>query len=53
MIAEYKVCSRCVMDTSDNEITFDEEGICNHCREFDEVTSKGWFPNEEGAKRLK
>ena len=30
----YRLCSRCVMDTSDPEITFDEEGNCNHCREF-------------------
>jgi len=40
------------MDTSDPDITFDSEGTCNHCRQFAEVTSMGWFPNEEGAKRL-
>lgn len=48
----YNICTRCVMDTSDNQINFDAEGICNHCRQFDEITSKGWFPNEEGGKRL-
>lgn len=48
----YQMCTRCVMDTTDPEITFDERGVCNHCREFDEVTSKHWFPNEEGARRL-
>lgn len=41
------------MDTTDPEITFDEGGVCNHCRKFDEVTTKAWFPNEEGAQRLK
>ena len=41
------------MDTTDPEITFDEKVICNHCRQFEEVTSKNWFPNEEGARRLK
>ena len=40
------------MDTTDPEISFDENGVCNHCREFDEVTSKRWFPNDEGAKKL-
>lgn len=40
------------MDSSDPAIQFDVAGVCNHCREFDEVTSKGWFPNEEGARRL-
>ena len=30
-----KVCKRCVMDTSDPEIEFDINGICNHCRTAD------------------
>lgn len=47
----YQVCSRCVMDTSDPLITFDAHGVCNHCNEFDTVTRRNWFPNEEGARR--
>lgn len=39
------------MDTSDPEIVFDNRGVCNHCRHFDEVTRKEWFPNEEGTQR--
>ena len=27
----YRICSRCIMDTSDPEIVFDDEGQCNHC----------------------
>ena len=49
---KYKRCSRCVMDTTDFKITFDEQGVCNHCLKFDKVTSKRWFPNEEGIKKL-
>ena len=26
-----KVCNRCVMDTTDPNIVFDEKGYCNHC----------------------
>lgn len=48
----YQICTRCVMDTSDPEITFDAFGVCNHCIEFAMAASKGWFPNEEGARRL-
>lgn len=48
----YRVCTRCVMDTSDPEIEFDHDGVCNHCREFEQSTSKRWFPNEEGARLL-
>ena len=28
----YKICTRCIMDTSDPEIEFDENGICNIVR---------------------
>jgi aminotransferase len=48
----HQVCTRCVMDTSDPEIKFNEEGVCNHCIEFDTVTQKSWFPNEEGRAKL-
>lgn len=51
-MSNYQVCVRCVMDTSDPEIKFDAQGVCNHCREFEAVTSKNWLPNEEGARRL-
>lgn len=33
--ARYRVCVQCVMDTSDPEITFDENGVCNHCHDYD------------------
>ena len=49
---KYQVCTRCVMDTTDPDISFDEQGVCNHCHEFDEVTSKRWFPNEVGKEKL-
>ena len=48
----YAICTRCVMDTSDPEITFDEGGVCNHCREFETFAGTIWFPDEEGARRL-
>ena len=27
------MCSRCILDTSDPDIYFDSEGICNHCHD--------------------
>lgn len=30
----YQICQRCVMDTSDPDIRFDEDGNCNHCETF-------------------
>lgn len=51
--SQYRRCVRCVIDTSDPKIFFNKEGVCNHCLEFDTVTSKRWFPNEVGARKLK
>jgi N-acetyl sugar amidotransferase len=39
------------MDTTDPEITFDMQGVCNHCHGFDERAPREWFPNAEGRKR--
>ncbi|MER2516567.1 MAG: N-acetyl sugar amidotransferase [Candidatus Accumulibacter phosphatis] len=48
----YQICTRCVMDTSDPEIVFDEDGVCNHCLHFDNVQAKQWFPGEAGKPKL-
>ena len=37
MSQDYQICSHCVMDTSDPGITFDESGVCNHCREYTDL----------------
>ena len=52
MEAKYQICSSCVMDTTDPEITFDEQGVCNHCHGFKEVAKNNWFPDQEGEIRL-
>ncbi len=38
----YQICTRCVMDTTDPEIEFDSNGVCSHCRRFDEVVRPAW-----------
>lgn len=35
--AGYRICVRCVMDTSDPDIKFDDEGVCHHCRRHQQV----------------
>lgn len=47
---QYQRCTRCVMDTTDPQINFDAQGVCNHCHQFEEVTRKRWYPNAEGAR---
>ncbi len=41
-MSENKICQRCVMDTSDTAIVFDEFGICDHCRTFDREILPTW-----------
>lgn len=38
----YQICSRCIMDTSDPHIYFDENGLCNHCQNFDSFILPDW-----------
>lgn len=40
------------MDTSDPDITFDSEGVCNHCRTHEQVTAKQVFSGEDARRRL-
>lgn len=54
-----KICTRCIMDTSDPTISFYEDGVCNYCKNFDNNISAFWKPgtyaNEvyELAERIK
>ena len=48
----YQLCVRCVMDTTDSMITFDDNGVCSHCRAFEETAARSWFPNDSGAQMI-
>ena len=39
---KYQVCTRCVMDTTDEDIQFDEYGVCMRCREYEERILPDW-----------
>lgn len=46
-----QTCTRCIMDTSDPEISFDERGVCNHCRRVEErFVGKTWLPHDGWPK---
>jgi N-acetyl sugar amidotransferase len=48
----YQICTRCVMDTTDPEIEFDENGNCSNCISALEAAKTIWFPDEKGEKML-
>ncbi len=50
MTKEYQICKNCVMDTSDPEIVFDENGVCNYCRNY-KARKKLFVPNTEEKSR--
>ena len=52
MSKKYQVCTSCLMDTSDTEIFFDEQGVCNHCHQFKITAKNNWFPDKEGEEKL-
>lgn len=40
----YQICSRCVMDTTDPQITFNSEGVCSHCLEYEKIEATWNLP---------
>ncbi|MCU0472648.1 MAG: N-acetyl sugar amidotransferase [Bacteroidales bacterium] len=49
----YAICTRCIMDSTDPEITFDNEGHCNHCNSALAQAPEIWFPDENGERMLR
>lgn len=52
MNESYQICTNCVMDTSDSKITFDEKGVCDHCRTFYNQIKPNWHTDERGKQEL-
>jgi len=34
MHSEYQICKKCILDTSDSGITFNQNGVCKYCNSF-------------------
>ena len=49
---EVHVCTRCVMDTTDPDITFDAEGVCCHCHQYTQLARQVAHSGDEGQQRL-
>ena len=48
----YKICKNCVMDTSDSNIVFDNNGVCDHCNTFKNKIEPFWHTDERGRQKL-
>ncbi len=50
---EYQICTRCIMDNkSDPMIEFDENGVCNHCHNYDRIVANLPKTEEERQKEF-
>lgn len=49
---QYRICTKCVMDTSDPAIAFDAHGVCDHCRDFEDNIAPNWHTDERGRAKL-
>ena len=49
---EYKICVQCIMDTSDEEIFFDENGVCNHCYNYNSRVENDLHLDSQGQIHL-
>ena len=49
---EFTICRRCVMDTSDSTISFDSNGDCNHCLDFDKKNLDFRFTEDQENHNL-
>ena len=52
---KYQICTNCVMDTSDEGITFDSNGVCMRCNEYRERILPEWNygrGHEDELKRI-
>ncbi|MFJ4457251.1 N-acetyl sugar amidotransferase [Pseudomonas sp. NPDC089392] len=48
----YKICTRCIMDTSDPNIRFDQHGVCEYCANFDSEIKPNWHTGAQGESEL-
>lgn len=48
----YKICKCCVMDTSDEDIIFDSDGVCMRCNEYKERILPEWNHGKGHEKEL-
>jgi N-acetyl sugar amidotransferase len=50
--AGYKICTKCIYDTSMPQITFDEQGVCNYCKMIDTLIEEYKTGQAEGQQML-
>ncbi|MGQ0684326.1 N-acetyl sugar amidotransferase [Bradyrhizobium sp.] len=48
----YQICTNCIMDTSDSNITFDGRGWCDYCNNYHQNILPNWHTDERGQREI-
>lgn len=48
----YQICTSCIMDTSDSNITFDNRGWCDYCNNYHQNILPNWHPDARGEREM-
>lgn len=48
-----QICSRCIYDERVNAITFDQEGVCNYCRQIENLIDEYGTGKAKGEEKLR
>lgn len=48
----YQICTNCIMDTSDSNISFDDRGWCDYCNNFESTIRPNWHTDIGGKIEL-
>jgi len=48
----YRVCTQCIMDITVPDIQFDDEGVCNYCKQYEERIRSELHYDKAGQERL-
>ena len=48
----YSICVNCIMDSSDLGISFDKNGHCDYCQNFNSIINPSWDTGEKGKEKL-
>ena len=51
MTRAYQICVKCVMDTSDRDIKFNNEGICSHCQAYSHIAQ--YYENNDKIEGIR
>lgn len=47
---KYRICTNCIMDTTDSKISFDEHGVCQYCQNYHDVLLPAWEDQQTDTK---